>query len=121
MSETLPAAAAKTQGAWQPLIIPTVAVASKSKNIEGIDELMRAVMAHQSYIRDHQVIEDLHTQRIEQELGLIFKDEMEKLVFAGLKGTGKKRQYIEAIMQGRNNPYSVVQEVLETFLSNNRS
>jgi len=52
---------------------------------------------------------------------LIFKDEMEHLVFAGLKGTGKKRQYIEAIMQGRNNPYSVVQEVLEAFLSNHRS
>jgi len=115
------AAATKAGGVWQPLIIPTVAVASKSKNIEGIDELMEAVMAHQDYIRDHQVIKELHTQRIEQELGLIFKDEMEKLVFAGLKGTGKKRQYIEAIMQGRNNPYSVVQEVLEAFLSNHRS
>lgn len=113
--------AAKAEGAWRPRIVPTVAVASKSKDIEGIDTLMEAVMAHQTYIRDHQVIRDLQTQRIEQELGLIFKDEVEKLVFAGLKGTGKKRQYIEAIMQGRNDPYSVVQEVLETFLSANRS
>lgn len=120
LEATVFAAAAKAEGAWRLLIIPTVAVASKSKDIEGIDKLMEAIMAHQNYIRDHQVIKDLHTQRIEQELGLIFKDEMEKLVFAGLKGTGKKRQYIEAIMQGRNDPYSVVQEVLETFLSANR-
>ncbi|UCD79929.1 MAG: methylmalonyl Co-A mutase-associated GTPase MeaB [Desulfobacterales bacterium] len=121
LEATVFVAAAEAEGAWRPLIIPTVAVAPKSKDIEGIDTLVKAVMDHQTYIRDHQVIKDLHAQRIEQELGLIFKDEIEKLVFAGLKGTGKKRQYIEVIMQGRNDPYSVVQEVLENFLSANRS
>ena len=117
LEATVLVAAAKADGTWRPRIIPTVAVASKSKDIEGINELMDAIMAHQTYIRDHQIIKELHTQRIEQELGLIFKDEVEKIVFAGLKGTGKKRQYIEAIMNGRSDPYSVVQEVLETFFA----
>ncbi len=53
---------------------------------------------------------------MEQELGLIFKDELEKIVFAGLKGTGRKRAYIEAILAGRNDPYSVVDEVLKEFI-----
>lgn len=73
------------------------------------------IIAHQAYIRDHQMIDEIHAKRFEQELSLIFKDEVEKLVFAGLKGTGKKRRYIDEIKTGRNDPYSVVHEVLKTF------
>ncbi|NCP01942.1 MAG: hypothetical protein GW861_01020 [Deltaproteobacteria bacterium] len=61
-------------------------------------------------------IDEVQAKRIEQELGLIFKDEVEKVVFAGLKGTGKKRQYIESIRAGKIDPYSLVKEVLSTFL-----
>ena len=53
---------------------------------------------------------------MEQELGLVFKDEVQKFIFRGLKGTGKKRQYIRAILEGKTDPYSVVEEVLRTFL-----
>ena len=41
---------------------------------------------------------------------------MEKIVFDGLKGTGRKQAYIEAIMAGQNDPYSVVEELLKEFL-----
>ncbi len=107
----------KEEDVWSPKVIPTVAVAPRSDEIQGIDDLVEAVLEHQTYLRNNQRFDEIHAKRIEQELSLIFKDEVEKFVFTGLKGTGKKREYIEAIMSGRNDPYSVVHEVLKTFLA----
>ncbi len=101
---------------WIPKVVPTVACGSKSTDIQGLDELVKAVMEHQDYLRETRKIDEVRAKRIEQELGLVFKDEVEKVVFAGLKGTGKKRGYIESIRAGKTNPYSVVEEVLATFL-----
>lgn len=115
LEATLHFSSQKKEDAWSPRVIPTVAVATKSDEIQGIDELVAAILEHQTYMRDHQSIDEIHAKRIEQELSLIFKDEVEKFVFAGLKGTGKKREYIDAIMSGRNDPYSVVHEVLNAF------
>lgn len=101
---------------WIPRVVPTVACASKSTDIQGVEELVNAVMAHQDYLLETHKIDEVRAKRIEQELGLVFKDEVEKVVFAGLKGTGKKREYIESIRAGNTDPYSVVEEVLATFL-----
>jgi LAO/AO transport system kinase len=117
LEATLHLSSPKEEGVWTPRVIPTVAVAPRSGEIQGIDELIAAILEHQTYLRDNQSLDEILAKRIEQELSLVFKDEVEKLVFAGLKGTGKKREYIEAIMSGRNDPYSVVQEVLNAYLS----
>jgi LAO/AO transport system kinase len=107
----------KEENGWTSKIIPAIAVATRSDGIQGIDELIEAIREHQTYIRDNQMFAEIQTKRIEQELSLIFKDEVEKVVFAGLRGTGKKRQYIDEIINGRNDPYSVVQEVLKSFFT----
>lgn len=106
----------KDEEAWIPRVVPTVACSSQTSECEGIENLYQNIMEHQTYLHKTREIDTVHAKRIEQELGLIFKDEVEKTVFAGLKGTGKKRDYIESIMNGSNNPYSVVDEVLATFL-----
>lgn len=108
------------EGAWMPRVIPTVAVGTRSTDILGIDELMVAIMEHQAFLRETRAMEQVQAGRIEQELGLIFRDEVEKLVFAGLKGTGRKREYIAAIMTGKTDPYSVVEEVLNEFVLTGR-
>jgi len=101
---------------WIPRVVPTIAFASKSTDIRGMEELVQAIMDHQAYLHETRKIDDVRNKRIEQELGLVFKDEVEKVVFAGIKGTGKKREYIESIRAGKTDPYSVVKEVLSTFL-----
>jgi LAO/AO transport system kinase len=116
LEATLHFSSPKAEDDWSPRVIPTIAVAPRSGEIQGIDDLVAAILEHQTYIRDNQSIDAVHAKRIEQELSLIFKDEVEKLVFAGLKGTGKKREYIDAILSGRSDPYSVVREVLKGFL-----
>jgi len=101
---------------WIPKVMPTVACASKSIDVQGVDDLVKGIMEHQEFLYETRKIDEVRANRIEQELGLVFKDEVEKVVFAGLKGTGKKQGYIESIRAGDNDPYSVVEEVLATFL-----
>lgn len=106
----------KGEQSWIPKVLPTVARASRSEDIRGIDELIAAILDHQSYLQESKAIEELKTKRIEQELALVFKDEVEGFVFKGLRGTGKKQRYIKAMLDGKTEPYSVVEEVLGTFL-----
>ena len=104
------------EGEWVPQVIPTVSVASKPEDIKGIDELVAGILKHQEYLHTSSAIDQVKFERTEQELGLIFKDEVQKLIFKGLRGTGKKRKYINSIIEGKNDPYSVVEEILNTYL-----
>jgi LAO/AO transport system kinase len=107
---------ADRQGGWLPKVIPTIAVAPRTDELQGIDLLVRTIEAHQAYLRESHAIDEVQAKRVEQEIGLVFKDEVQKFVFRGLKGTGKKRYYIRQILEGKTDPYSVVEEVLSTFL-----
>jgi LAO/AO transport system kinase len=104
------------EGEWIPPVVSTVSVADKPENLKGIDELTDVITEHQAYLKETRAVEQLKFDRVEQELGLIFKDELEKLIFKGLKGTGKKKEYIASILERKNDPYSVVGEVLRTYL-----
>jgi LAO/AO transport system kinase len=100
---------------WAPQVIATVAVAIKPEDIQGIDELVAGILNHQEYLHTSSAIERVRFERVEQELGLIFKDELQKIIFKDLKGTGKKKGYIESILEGKNDPYSVVEEILSSY------
>jgi LAO/AO transport system kinase len=104
------------EGEWARQIVPTVSVASKPEDIQGMDQLMAVMAEHQEYLQKTRAIDQVKFERTEQELGLIFKDELQKLIFKGLKGTGKKKQYIKSIIEGKRDPYSVVDEVLRTYV-----
>lgn len=101
---------------WVPRVIPTVSVATREGEIRGIDELAAAIGEHQQYLRDSKAIDRVRFERVEQELGHIFKNELQKLIFTGLKGTGKKKKYINSIIAGKSDPYSVVDEVLKAYV-----
>jgi len=101
-------------GSWRPRIVSTVATDGK-----GIEELVDAILEHQKHIRKTDNIDEVLLQRIEHELGLIFKDELEKIIFSGIKGTGKKKQYIQDIRDGKADPYSVVDDILNTYIKKN--
>ena len=104
------------EGEWIPRVVSTVSAANKPENLQGIDELITTIAEHQTYLRKTREIDRVRYNRAEQELGLIFKDELQKLIFKGLKGTGKKWEYINSIVEKRNDPYSVVEEVLNIYL-----
>lgn len=105
------------EDAWVPRVIPTVAWGRRAGDISGMEELANTILAHQAHLRKNRALEEVQNRRIEQELSLIFRDALEKLVFSGLKGTGRKRECIRAIREGRSDPYSVVDEVLKETLT----
>jgi len=102
---------ASKEGEWKPRVISTVATSG-----EGIGDLMEGIMAHQDFLHNSEAMEQAAFQRVEQELGLIFRDELERVIFKGLKGTGKKRRYIRNIVDGKSDPYTVIEEILGDFL-----
>ncbi|MBL7213608.1 MAG: methylmalonyl Co-A mutase-associated GTPase MeaB [Desulfobacteraceae bacterium] len=109
-------AASFEEGEWVPKVIPTVSVGGKPQDIQGIDELISAIQEHHAHLQKTDAIDQIKSERVEHELGLIFKDELQKLIFKGLKGTGRKKRYIENIVKGKDDPYSVVDEVLKTYI-----
>ncbi len=102
------------EGKWTPKIIPTVCVSDKAGNISGIDELINAVGEHRQYLTETKTLEKSKSVRVETELKLIFKDEIENLIAKALNSTGRQKIYIERIKNGETDPYSVVEEVLST-------
>jgi len=101
---------------WAPRVIQTVSVASKPEDIRGIDELMAGIAEHQEHLRVSSAIEQVRSKRVEYELGLIFQDELQRTVFKGLKGTGKRRKYIKGVLESKTDPYTVVEEVMSTYI-----
>jgi LAO/AO transport system kinase len=91
-------------------------MAPTQSELRGIDELVETIEDHTNYLHESATLDQARAGRVEQELALVFKDEVEKSIFKGLKGTGKKRAYIRAILDGKTNPYEVVEEVLRAFL-----
>lgn len=104
------------EAGWTPRVIPTVSVASKPEDIRGIDELMTGIAEHQEYLHKNRTIERMRFKRVEYELGLIFQDELQKAVFKGLRGTGKRRKYIKGILEAKTDPYTVVDEVMRPYI-----
>jgi LAO/AO transport system kinase len=102
---------ASKEGEWKPRAVSTVATSG-----EGIGDLVEGIMAHQDYLHNSDAMERAAFQRVEQELGLIFRDELERAIFNGLRGTEKKSCYIRSIMDGRSDPYTAIEEIPETFL-----
>ena len=101
---------------WIPKVIPTICLADKPSDVKGIDELVEMIEEHQQFLKKTNAIDDKKFKRVEQELSIIFKDELQKVVFTGLRGTGKKKKYINSIIDGHDDPYTVVDKVMKTFV-----
>lgn len=113
LEASLSRSAGKEEGKWIPRVIPTVSSGAQNHRIIGVDDLVKGIEAHQLYLREGRNGKKALAKRIEHELRLIFRNEVERRVLAGLRGTNKRRKYIKDIMMRESDPYSVIEEVLE--------
>ncbi len=97
---------------WRPTIISTVA-----SDGDGIDELVESIQRHHDHLHQSAAIDAALTERATHELGLIFRDELQRIVFRGIKGTGRRKAYIRQIVDGERDPYSIIDEVIEEYLN----
>jgi len=93
-------------------------VCTSASNEEGVDDLMEEVEKHQTYLRKGEGLSKFLFQRAEKEGSVLLKDEIERAIFHGLKGTGLRRNYLEKITRGEIDPYTAVEEVMDRFIKN---
>ncbi len=92
-----------------------IVCASASKG-EGIEELMKEIEKHQAHLRTGEGLYEFSFKRAEKEGSVLLKDEIERAIFRGLKGTGLRRKYLEKIAGGEMDPYSAVEDVMNRFI-----
>jgi len=93
-------------------------VCTSASHEEGIDQLMKEVEKHQTHMRKGEGLSKFLFRRAEKEGSVLLKDEIERAIFHGLKGTGLKRNYLEKITRGEIDPYTAVEEVMNRFIKN---
>lgn len=94
--------------------IPIVCTAALKD--QGIEELVNAIEKHQSHLRTGEGLSKFVFKRAEKEGSVLLKDEIERAIFDGLKGTGLRRKYLEKIAGGEIDPYSAVEDVMGRFI-----
>ena len=97
---------------WRPTIVSTVATGG-----DGIDELVESIQRHHDHMHQSAAIDAALTERATHELGLIFRDELQRIVFRGIEGSGKRKAYIRQIVDGERDPYSIIDEVIDEYLN----
>jgi LAO/AO transport system kinase len=96
---------------WPVPVLPTVASTG-----EGIEELMVQIEKHQSHIRKGDGLMKYAFQKAEKEGSVLIKDEIERVIFDHIRGTGLRRHYLEKIVAGEIDPYTAVEEVMGLFI-----
>jgi LAO/AO transport system kinase len=91
-------------------------VCTSASNDEGIEDLVREIERHQTHLRRGDGLSKFALKKAEKEGSVLLKDEIERVIFHGLKGTGLRRKYLEKIMNGEIDPYTAVEEVMGRFI-----
>ncbi len=99
------------EGGWSIPLVATVATTG-----EGIDEVVNQVDKHQAHMRKGDGLKRFAFQRAEKESSVLIKDEIERVIFDHIRGTGLRRKYLERMVAGEIDPYTAVEEVMSLFI-----
>jgi LAO/AO transport system kinase len=93
---------------WGPPIVETVATTG-----EGIETLWAAVAGHRAYLRTSGLLGARRSERVEQELRRVLMARLEGRLDA-LSGSSAYKEAIEAVREGRADPYEMADHLLES-------
>lgn len=96
---------------WSVPVVPTIATTG-----DGIDDLMEQIEKQQAWLRKGEGLKQYAFKKAEQEGSVIIKDEIERVIFDHLRGTGLRRKYLDRIVAGEIDPYTAVDEVMAMFV-----
>lgn len=102
-------------GEWQPRLISTVAATPKINGVQGIEELMAGIVAHQQHLHSGEAIKRKQRQRVAREIDAIFRDQTQQHLSNALDRAGGKEEVLHSIVEGKSDPYSVVKEIMTFF------
>lgn len=102
----------KQQRDWTPIVTKTVAV-----DDEGIDGLWEAIQRHRQYLEESGKLTEKRRIRTSQETLRMIHNELFRLVREQLESSGQLDRYVQQILDHRRDPYSVMREIVNNWLS----
>ncbi len=96
------------EGGWTPPVIETVA-----KTGEGVEEFMKKVENHGSWLAESGEIEENARERYAAEIRTLLRQDTASLLREEIEESGSIDEYAELVLKKETDPYAVVKEILE--------
>jgi len=81
---------------------------------------MDQIEKHQVHMRKGDGLKQYAFLKAEKEGSVIIKDEIERVIFDHIRGTGLRRKYLDKIVAGQIDPYTAVEEVMALFIKKSK-
>ena len=92
---------------WEPAIVETVA-----KTGEGVDEFLKTISDHVSYLTESGELEAQARQRYEAEIKTLLREDTASLLNEELAAHGGLESYIDSVLDKETDPYAVADELM---------
>lgn len=100
-----------SEDGWNVPVLPTVATTE-----QGIDDVLDHIEKHQANLRQGDGLQKFAFNKAEKEGSVLIKDEIERVIFDHIRGTGLRKKYLNKIVAGEIDPYTAVEEVMKRFI-----
>jgi LAO/AO transport system kinase len=97
---------------WSPPIVKTVAV-----DDEGVDLLWQAIGPHRSHLKDSGKLLEKRRERTYRETLRMIHNELFRVVREQLQSTGQLDHIVEDILDRKNDPYTIMRQIVNNWLS----
>ncbi len=99
-------------GTWTPAIYLTEATSRK-----GIDKLTRGILTHKNYLKKTGKFDTYFKNKSKEDLKEIISDYLTSLLFLKLESDDLFKKLVEDLTNGRSDPYTTAEKILEEVLS----
>jgi LAO/AO transport system kinase len=93
---------------WTPPVLETVAIDG-----QGVDELLDTLSDHHAYLERTSTLERKRRQRIAEEIQALLREDVSGLVQRELDDQGGVEAFVDRVMAGETDPYTIADELLE--------
>ena len=97
---------------WSPTMVKTVAV-----NNEGVEDLWKAIGQHQDHLKNSGKLLEKRRERTYRETLRMIHNELFRVVREQLDSTGQLDHLVEDILDHKQDPYTVMRQIVKNWLS----
>jgi LAO/AO transport system kinase len=97
---------------WSPLVVRTTAVTN-----EGVDELWQAIQQHRKHLENTDKLLEKRRERTYRETLRMIHNELFRVVREQLQSSGQLDHLVEDILDHKNDPYTIMRQIVKKWLS----
>jgi LAO/AO transport system kinase len=97
---------------WSPPVVKTTAVTN-----EGVDEMWEVIRRHRKHLEDTDKLTERRRERTYRETLRMIHNELFRVVREQLQSTGQLDNLVEDILVHKNDPYTIMRQIVNKWLS----